>query len=123
MNNIDSIYNKLTIDIPIVSSDIRKNIKLVLIYKFYEAFINNMLKPINERKNKKELCKIAGISEVTLRKYMKQLGIQSFYRHDNPSNDTNKKIKLTHFQDNKLQLNNDHNSILRNKAIADVFGT
>ncbi|SRR6266487_1165388 len=62
--------NDITVD------DLRKNHKVEYIHKFQQALINN------PGKSKQVVCDIAGVSNNTLSRYMKDLGMKSFYRHD-----------------------------------------
>jgi len=60
----------------ITGEDLRLQHKLVYIQKYSEALLN--------RPNLKqdEICQMTGINKHTLRRYMKELGIASFYKHD-----------------------------------------
>jgi DNA-binding MurR/RpiR family transcriptional regulator len=66
--------NDITVD------DLRKNHKIEYIHKFQQALINN------PGKSKQVVCDIAGVSNNTLTRYMEDLGIKSFYRHDHKIN-------------------------------------
>jgi len=66
--------NDITVD------DLRKNHKIEYIHKFQQALINN------PGKSKQVICDIAGVSNNTLTRYMKDLGMKSFYRHDHKIN-------------------------------------
>jgi hypothetical protein len=66
--------NDITVD------DLRKNHKVEYIHKFQQALINN------SGKSKQVVCDIAGVSNNTLTRYMKDLGMKSFYRHDHKIN-------------------------------------
>jgi DNA-binding MurR/RpiR family transcriptional regulator len=66
--------NDITVD------DLRKNHKIEYIHKFQQALINNL------GKSKQVICDIAGVSNNTLTRYMKDLGMKSFYRHDHKIN-------------------------------------
>ena len=58
----------------------RKNHKVEYIHKFQQALINN------SGKSKQLVCDITGVSNNTLTRYMKDLGMKSFYRHDHKIN-------------------------------------
>ena len=81
---IKSVKN-ITVD------DLSNNYKLIYITKFQNAFTEDLLNltkidpKTNKkvRKTKEELCKEIGISDTTLKRYMKDLGMKSFYRHEN----------------------------------------
>ncbi len=66
--------NGITVD------DLRKNHKIEYIHKFQQALINN------PGKSKQVVCDIAGVSNNILTRYMKDLGMESFYRHDHKIN-------------------------------------
>jgi len=66
--------NDITVD------DLRKHHKVEYIHKFQWALINN------SGKSKQVVCDIAGVSNNTLTRYMKDLGMKSFYRHDHKIN-------------------------------------
>ncbi len=66
--------NDITVD------DLRKNHKVEYIHKFQQALINN------PGKSKQVVCDIAGVSNNTLTRYMKDFGMKSFYRHDHKIN-------------------------------------
>jgi hypothetical protein len=48
--------------------------------KFIDAYKNNLTS--KNRKTKKELCKEHSISDLTLKRFMKDLGMKSLYRND-----------------------------------------
>jgi hypothetical protein len=50
------------------------------IHKFQQESINNL------RKSKQFVCTLAGASNNTLTRYMKDLGMKSFYRHGHKIN-------------------------------------
>ncbi len=66
--------NDITVD------DLRKNHKVEYIHKFQQALINN------QGKSKQVVCDIRGVSNNTLTRHMKDLGMKSFYRHDHKIN-------------------------------------
>jgi uncharacterized protein YnzC (UPF0291/DUF896 family) len=86
MDNLLKIKNvkSLTVD------DLSKNYKIEYISKFQNAFKEDLLnltkidpkdKSKKVRKTQQELCNEIGISVTTLKRYMKDLGMKSFYRH------------------------------------------
>ncbi len=66
--------NNITVD------DLRKNHKVEYNHKFQQALINN------PGKSKQVVCDIAGVSNNTLTRYMKDLDMKSFYRHGHKIN-------------------------------------
>lgn len=60
----------------ITGEDLRIHHKLVYIQKYSEALLNH------PNLKQDEICQITGINKHTLRRYMKELGITSFYKHD-----------------------------------------
>src|SRR6266487_1897683 len=56
--------------------DLRLHHKLLYIQKYSEVLLDN------PNLKQDEICKITGIKKHTLRRYMKELGITSFYKHD-----------------------------------------
>ena len=73
--------SQINLDKNVSPDDIRNNFKLNYIVKFEQALMDNLGNRI--KKNKLQLCKDIGISNTTLKKYMRDLEMKSFYRHDN----------------------------------------
>jgi predicted kinase len=68
--------------------DLTKEYKMEYVAKFIDVYKNNLTS--KNKKTKKQLCKTNDISDFTLKRFMKDLGMKSFYRQDN--NKTNKII-------------------------------
>ena len=85
MDNLLKIKNikSITVD------DLSKNYKIEYIAKFQNAYKEDLLSSTDKRKTKQQICKENGISDTTLKRYMKDLGMKSFYRHNYPEH-TNK---------------------------------
>jgi hypothetical protein len=88
----------------ITVDDLSKNYKIEYISKFQNAYNEDLLnltkidpKDKNKRvkKTQQELSKEIGISVITLKRYMKDLSLKSFYRHTNnvKRKDTKKETK------------------------------
>lgn len=86
MDNLLKIKNVKSITV----DDLSKNYKIEYIAKFQNAYKEDLLSSTYKRKTKHQICKENGISETTLKRYMKDLGMKSFYRHNYPEH-TNKK--------------------------------
>ena len=86
MNDLLKIKNVRSITV----NDLSNNYKMIYINKFQSAFTEDLINPTKTdpktnkkvRKTKEELCKEIGLSDTTLKRYMKDLGIKSFYRRD-----------------------------------------
>ena len=85
MNDLLKIKNVRSITV----NDLSNNYRMIYINKFQSAFTEDLINPtkIDTKTKKKvrktkELCKEIGISDTTLKRYMKDLGMKSFYRHD-----------------------------------------
>ena len=97
MENLLQIKNVRNITV----NDLSNNYKIEYIAKFQNAYKEDLLNltkidPYTKkkvRKTKEELCKDIGISETTLKRYMKDLGMKSFYRHEHTNNVRKKNIK------------------------------
>ena len=98
MDNLLKIKNvkSLTVD------DLSKNYKIEYISKFQNAFKEDLLnltkidpkdKSKKVRKTQQELCNEIGISVTVLKRYMKDLGMKSFYRHTQTEHTKNVKRK------------------------------
>jgi hypothetical protein len=94
MDNLLKIKNVKSITV----DDLSKNYKIEYISKFQNAYKEDLLnltkidpkdKSKKVRKTQQELCKEIGISVTTLKRYMKDLGMKSFYRHTNSFTHTN----------------------------------
>ncbi len=86
MNDLLKIKNVRNITV----NDLSNNYKMIYINKFQSAFTEDLINPTKTdtkskkkvRKTKEELCKEIGLSDTTLKRYMKDLGMNSFYRHN-----------------------------------------
>ena len=76
-----SHLSQININRNVTIDDIRNNFKLEYIAKFEQELLNS-----KGKKNKNQICKDIGISNTTLKRYMKDLGMNSFYRHDEKLN-------------------------------------
>jgi hypothetical protein len=94
VKKITLIQKKYTNDITV--DDSCKNHKVEYIHESQQALINNPGKP------KQVVCDIAGVSNSTLTRYMKGLGMKSFYRHYHKIN-RKRKIRKS-IQSNKIRL-------------------
>jgi hypothetical protein len=98
MDNLLKIKNVKSITV----DDLSKNYKIEYISKFQNAYKEDLLnltkidpkdKSKKVRKTQQELCKEIGISVTTLKRYMKDLGMKSFYRHAHTNNVKRNNIK------------------------------
>ena len=80
MDNLLKIKNVKSITV----DDLSKNYKIEYIAKFQNAYKEDLLSSTDKRKTKQQICKENGISDTTLKRYMKDLGMKSFYRHNYP---------------------------------------
>jgi len=92
----------------ITVDDLSNNFKMEYIAKFQNAYKEDLLNltmiktKTNKkvRKTKQQLCKEIGISDTTLKRYMKDLGMKSFYRHSHTNKVKRKKVKPIENKDN-----------------------
>lgn len=87
MDNLLKIKNVKSITV----DDLSKNYKIEYIAKFQNAYKEDLLSSTDKRKTKQQICKENGISDTTLKRYMKDLGMKSFYRHNYPEHTNNLK--------------------------------